>query len=87
MRYGIAALILVLVAGLLYGLHTKAVRDANASGKAEGVATATIECIESIDKAISDANKARTKIERNNLQLPTPDIDRKLSINWLRHED
>ena len=86
MKIGLAALVLVLVAGLLYGLHAKAVRDARVAGKAEGEAIATIQCIEAIDKAINDANKTRSKIEHRNIQLPTPDIDRKLSINWLRHE-
>lgn len=82
MRYGLVALALVLVAGLLYGLHTKAVRDA----EKRGAAKATIECIQAIDKAIDDANKQRQKIEYRNAQLSDPDLDARLS-RWMRSGD
>lgn len=83
MRYGLASLALVLVAGLLYGIHTKAVRDA----EARGVAKATIECIQAIDRAIDNAEKQRKKVEYRNAKLAPSDARNNLFSNWMRGKD
>ena len=82
MRYVLAALSLALVAGLLYGLHTKAVHDSYAAGEKQ----AAIECIQAIDRSINNANKARTKIEQRNSSLADPAVDSELLAHWMRSD-
>lgn len=81
MRYLIVALVLSLLAALLYGLHTKSVRDALEYGKQQGIAA----CVSDYNEAVRTANEGRDRIEHQNVNLSSSDIDRRLS-EWLRTE-
>lgn len=80
MRYALVALAVVSMVGLLYGLHTKAVRDARQAGATQ----ATLECLEAIDNEIRRQKQLREGIEYRNAKKPDSDIDNALRADWLR---
>lgn len=83
MRYALVALAVVSMVGLLYGLHTKAVRDARQAGATR----ATLECLEAIDGEIKRQKELREGIEYRNAKLPDTDVDIALHTKWLRAEN